>query len=231
MLQPNRLTMRARTLLAVLCVMILRSPVKADVITGLFATGVDDSNAIQAFGAVDSHYTLNGGIAYVQSPQVTGFQSTTWITSPTAQWIGPTPDHSNVSDSVIYNYSTTFVLPSDANLSSVSLSFTLASDNGVAVYVNGHDTSLPQLQSQFLAFTSFGVNGTSSPFFADGTNSLTFRVENGLGEGPNPTGLLITAISGNYTENTSVPEPSSSALFAIGGIFSAIAACRKRMAL
>ncbi len=203
-----------RTLLALAIVPVLTSVAHGELITGLFRTGVDNSGTVQQIGSVDAHYTLNGGIAFVQPPELTNYPATTWVTSPTAQWIGPTPDNEFVSDSILYNYTTSFTLPSDADVSSVRLSITLASDNGVTILVNGIGTGLPVTQSQFLAFTTFSVDAQGSPYYKTGTNTLEFSVENGPGFGPNPTGLLITAISGSYTVT---PEPSTFIVALVGG--------------
>jgi hypothetical protein len=170
----------------------------ADPISGLFPTGVDNTNNLLPFGSTDIHYVLNGSNAIVAAP------NPAWITSPNASWIGPTASgNDNVSDTTIYYYTTTFNLPSDTILDLVSLSVTFAADNSftVQVYVNGQNTGQPLIQNDFTTFTTFTVDGGSSPFFAAGTNTLTFRVENSWTRGPSPSGLLISAISGSFTTN------------------------------
>jgi hypothetical protein len=161
-------------------------------------------------GFVDAHYTLHRGSALVQSPVSSSDPLTNWVTTPVAQWIGPTSDHRNVDDTTLYDYSTRFSLPPDANPATVSLTLTLASDNNVYLFVNGRDTGLPRSQSQFLAFTTFTVDASGSPYFRTGTNTLTFAVENGPGLGPSPTGLLVTSISGTFG---AVPEPPAAVLY------------------
>ena len=53
--------------LLLLCSMVAQAD--AALITGLFNTGVDGSgNELATNGAIDPHYTLNGGNAYVRVP-------------------------------------------------------------------------------------------------------------------------------------------------------------------
>src|SRR5687768_11366988 len=55
-------------------------------IPGLFNTGVDNSGAVLAGGAVDPHYSLTGGTAFVADPAGTGFWAPNTLTS---KWIAP----------------------------------------------------------------------------------------------------------------------------------------------
>jgi hypothetical protein len=157
-----------------LLVILVTASAGATPILGLFPSGVDNTGALLSVGQTDPHYTLNGGAAIVATP------AGPWITSPLAMWICLTSEgYTSVPALPPYNYTTTFVLPSNAVPDSVFLTITRASDDGVTVFVNGNNTQLPGLpQTEFSSLNTFSIAGTSSPFFTIGTNTLTFQVNN-----------------------------------------------------
>jgi hypothetical protein len=166
-----------------------------DSISDLFPTGVDDTGSLLPIGYADQHYRLNGAAAIAATP------AGPWIHSPGARWLCLTANgNSSVPPMPPYNYMTKFVLPTNALPDSVSLTISLASDDGVTVFLNGVNTRLPQVQSEFAALNTFRIEGTTSPFFINGINKLTFQVNNAPtpNSGPSPSGLLVAAISGSF---------------------------------
>ena len=168
---------------------------KAAPIPGLFPTGVNDANNLGPVGAVDVHYTVNGSNAILAAA------NPAWITAANASWLSVSGDgNANVSSAIPYDYATTFKLPANAVLDLAVLHVSLACDDTVEVYLNGHATGLPVAQENLHSqFSNFTVDGGSMPFYVPGTNILTFRVHNLPLAGVNPSGLIVASLSGEYT--------------------------------
>ena len=171
----------------------------------IYNTGVDDSGDFLATGAVDPHYTLTLGDAYVAygatSAEATGQSlpvgwpiSDRYASSSSAQWIAPDADIVALRGTDSYMYTTTFDL-TGFDPSSVEISGMYSVDNySGGIYLNG--VLLPNTSStdifQYTYLTSFDI--TSG--FVNGINTLAFEVDNSpayvTADSPqNPTGLLV----------------------------------------
>ena len=202
-------------LLTVLLVGVTAS-VQAAAIPGLFNTGVDDSGALLAGGAIDPHYELVaspgdafGPSAFAADPIPGGF----WVpNSSSSRWIAPTVNQALGSATTPpgdYLYRLSFDL-TGLDPSSAQISGKWATDNSGQIFIN--DTLTANLSLGFGALTTFAV--TSG--FVAGLNYLDFAVHNlECGGCSNPTGLRVEDIAG--TANVAaIPEPETYALMLAG---------------
>lgn len=177
-------------------------------ITDLYNTGVDDTGTVLSIGSMDTHYSVSGlsSEAFVVSP------STAWITAPTgSRWIGPS--NGGVTGAVgDYIYKLEFDL-TGLDASTASINGSLAHDNPGSVFLNGLDTGISN-PNNFLSLFDFTLNSG----FVSGLNVLEFKVTNIPNGFPrsNPTGLLVSNLSGTASPITSVSEPGTLALFMFG---------------
>jgi len=175
-------------------------------ITGIYNTGVDDSGVALPFGAVDTHYSASGlaSDAFVISPHPA------WVSAPVgSNWIGPS--NGNTTDAVgDFIYTLTFNL-SSFDVTTASISGEWAYDNLGILSLNGIATAFSN-PTQFFSLSSFTLN---SGFLA-GLNTLEFIITNNPGVGINPSGLLVTNLSGDASLSATVPEPSTVLLLALG---------------
>jgi hypothetical protein len=119
-----------------------------------------------------------------------------------SRWIGPAADSYGPAGPWIYR--TTFTVPANAILSTVSVGGDWATDDpGTDIRINGASTG--QTSASFTSLTPFSI----SSGFVFGNNTLDFYITNAGG----PTGLRVDHIVGSYQ----VPEPAAVAL-ACGGI-------------
>jgi hypothetical protein len=187
-------------------------------IAGLYNTGVTDTGA-QAPNGVDSHWTLDGGPAYISGVQGV-FPLGPWLSESddtASRWITPT---ATAADSVdprndgFYQYSETFDLTA-AQAAGASFAGQFAADNGI-LWIKVNETAIlgadngPSLGG-FTGWTAFTANDSS--LFHAGENTVTFDVINFGQETGNPSGLRVEFLSS--TEG-GVPEPATWALM-IGG--------------
>jgi PEP-CTERM motif len=185
---------------------------KADVITGLYSTGVGDSGATTTTDAADLHWTLNGGNAY------TGAVSGTWpigVWLPntlTSQWITPSTNAAQSYDMTsngFYNYSLSFnILPSQNPLTAGFTGQFAVDDRVTAITLNG-TTLFSGSEGSNSAWTDF----SASSGFLSGSNTLTFTVENIGLSGSNPTGLNVDFLTSSVS---AVPEPSTWLMMILG---------------
>jgi len=172
-----------------------------DVVTNLalFATGVDNSNAQLAINVSDPHYTITATTDATRPAPRNAITSTfnpAWVNpGSTSRWLSLDSGTCTTCAVATYDYTTTFSMPASANPATAKITANVASDDQVAVFLNG---------TQVTTGTGFGATqaltiGPNQAAFTAGTNTLTFRVTN---SGGGPTGLLITSISGTASDCT-----------------------------
>lgn len=186
----------------------------------IFNTGVDAfGNAIVGNGVADTHYSLivQPGAATAVTVDPSNYPFPFWIANNSgSRWIGPAADSNGPLGNYVYR--TTFNVPSNAILSTVTVAGDWATDDpGTDIVINGASTG--QLSPSYGALTPFSV--TSG--FVVGTNTLDFYVTNGS-FGNNPTGLRVDHIAGSYQ----IPEPTSVVLLTLGLAFAASSFTRRR---
>ena len=185
---------------------------KADVITGLYSTGVDNSGVATTGVAADLHWTLNGGTAYAST--VNGVWPVgAWVSdTTTSQWITPSTNAGQSFDMTsngFYNYSLSFnILPSQNPLTA-SFTGQFAVDDRVTAITLNSTTLFSGSEGDHNVWTDFGT----SSGFVSGLNTLTFTVENIGFAGSNPTGLNVDFLASNVS---AVPEPSTWLMMILG---------------
>ena len=212
---------RSGTLFLCVCVVAVSSAtsLSAAPLT-IFNTGVDNSsNAWGTGGVPDIHYSLvvQPGSATAQTVTDTSFPFPPWIANNSgSRWIGPAADSNGPTGNYVYR--TTFNVPANAILSSVSISGDWATDDpGTDIKIN--NTSTGQTSPSYSALTPFSINSG----FVLGTNTLDFYVTN-VPQFTNPTGLRVDHISGTYQ----VPEPYAAFLATMAASASTLIRGRRR---
>jgi len=163
----------------------------------------------------------------VVGPNGTFPVGTNWLNNTTtSSWIGPNSvgaadgsglpnpingfSSSNSSPQGYYYYDKSFSLAS-ATGNSLTGGLWATDNNGITIYLNGHDEGNVTSSGGFVSFSSFSINSAD---FVAGTNHLDFVVfnENFTPVHSSPTGLNVEGTI------TSVPEPSTMAIAALGAI-------------
>ena len=179
-------------------------------ITGLFNTG----SGFTA-GQQDTHYQLSksggdgpaiGSFGYESSGS--GFPFGPWLANTsTSQWLTPLANAGQTFDAGsagIYTWHMSFDLTGFV-ASTAAFNGRWATDNSGQIFLNGTQLADPSTGS-----TSWANFSSAGGIFNAGMNSLDFVVINTQQNGGNPTGLRVEF------ENTSVPEPGTLALLALG---------------
>jgi hypothetical protein len=173
------------------------SGLSAQVVPGLFNTGVDDAGQLLNNGAVDPHYTL------VQSsdPSFPGPNALVPLSTDGfwygltvgSRWIAPAADESFAGAPAHpggpYTYRLLIDLSGFDPLSA-HISGSWGADNGGQIKLNGQPTT--NLCNSASSLTSFDLTSGFGP----GVNTIDFVVTNDAGGGANPTGLRVDGIAG-----------------------------------
>jgi hypothetical protein len=172
-----------------LALLLLANNAVAIPIPGLANTGVN------GIGVADSNYTLTSSPSGGTAIGITSIPA--WVDAPTgSNWIGVT--NGNVTDPIgDYVYQLTFDL-TGVSPATFSISGAWATDNNASILLNGVDTGIAKGIIGFTSLSSFSIGSG----FISGINTLEFKVTNISGGGLNPTGLLVTSLTG------SVPAPA-----------------------
>jgi hypothetical protein len=197
-----------------------------------YNTGVDDSNALLAGGAVDSHWSIIsapspfGPSAYVANPIPDIYIDNT----ATAQWIAPQTAQglNDFNTAGIYTYRQTFDL-TGFDASTATLSGLISSDNDIMdILINGVSTGFTtpfEAPNGFDVFHAFAFNSG----FVDGINTFDVIVRNGYPQNlqryHGPTALIVDGIV--TTADRIVPEPSTYAMM-VAALALAVFVARRR---
>ena len=178
----------------------------------LFNTGVAADGTLLPGGAVDPHYDLiTSPIPTLTTAFVSGPIPSTWLPNGSdSKWIGPLLDLTAGYPGGHYVYRTTFDL-TGFDFGTATISGRFATDNAGEISLNGVSTGVT---SPFVGFSSFTQFTLSSGFVA-GLNTLDFRVFEGSNS---PTGLRVEMSGEADIAGSPVPEPTSLALLALGGV-------------
>ncbi|MBX9680286.1 MAG: Ig domain-containing protein [Gemmataceae bacterium] len=153
-----------------------------------YATGVDTSGQSLSYLSSDSHYSIsNAPTGYAGAVKVLtsagAFPVGPWVgDNSTSAWLIPAAadDDGNAAPGD-YDYTTTFQV---TDPSTAFLSGQWAADDHASIFLNGNDTGISI--TGFQNFANFQI----ASGFVTGTNTLTFKVQNG-GSSDNPTGLRV----------------------------------------
>ena len=190
--------------------------VRADSITSLYNTGVDNSHTVLTDGTIgDPHYTLvsvpSDATQIRIRTSVGGFPIGPYLGDDSlSTWIGPNNDSSLDGPFGSYDYRTTFSLVG-LNAATASISGQWATDNnGIDILLNGVSQGFTTPFQDFVFHTFTISNG-----FLAGINTLDFVVNNGSNS-DNPTALRVEMIG----SAAAVPLPTTAwvGLILFGGL-------------
>jgi len=229
-----------RASLSLLAVFGLSVPANADAstIAGLWNTGVDNSGAVLADGALDSHYsfvsltgTAQGSSVYAGVGTPMPIQVPFWLANTaTSRWITPT---ANAYDSYDpnqlgwYQFSLNFDL-TGFDQATASFSARWAVDQGGSVLLNG--LQLAEVGNDPFNLNDFTTFNTWHAFVANngflpGMNVITFSVGNPPQASGNPIGLRVEFID-SFVE----PVPVPGAAWLLGSGLMGLLGLRRRKA-
>jgi hypothetical protein len=214
--------------LAVLAASTASSAIHADdgTITGLFSTGLTNSNTFLAEGSVDSHWTIASSpipgnptqlfVAVTDGYPIPTYWFPNGAGGANAQWLMPTSGSENIHPEGDYVYQTTFTY-SGPDPDSAFIRLRGAADDIVTdIRLNGH--SLGAIAGSYSVQSG---DFLIQDFFQSGLNILEFHVTNIPPSGLNPTGIFV-----EFRDFGTVPEPGTMAL--VGGAAGAIFLFRRR---
>jgi hypothetical protein len=169
-------------------------------ISGLYNTGVNNDGTLATLDTADIHYALvsqpsgSAGTAWVVAP----FPSAWWSGATNANWLSPVPgvpggigysaDVGQYDYRLVFNMVDALGHPLDPTRATITGNW--AADNLVSLLLNGIPVATNDNGFSFLS--SFAV----SSGFCAGTNTLDFLVFNTPPAGANPSGLLVSDLSG-----------------------------------
>ncbi len=183
-------------------------------VTDVYETGVDAAHQQLASSTAgttvnDPHYTVvatndpNRTGSVPRAAVVTGVGGG-WASPGYSRWISLDYAECNTSIGGVpicgnhyYDYSTTFTIPSGADLTTASLVTLLTFDDDLAIYLNGTQVisaTAAATGSPWAYFHYFSI-GPANANFAIGTNTLTYRITN---SGGGITGIDVNRVSVKY---------------------------------
>jgi hypothetical protein len=181
----------------------------AEVVPGLFNTGVGDDRIALPSGSVDPHWTIAsspdpafpGPTAIVLND--VGFPIPPWLANDeVSKWISPQASQGTGNLEGDYIYRTTFSVDG-FNATTVRVTGEWATDNGgLDILVNGVSSG-QRNDGQFVTWTAF----TLTTGFVPGVNTLDFKVNNAP-PGVNPTGFRVRGIRAVAIRATGNQAPS-----------------------
>ncbi len=190
--------MNKTSLLAALLLAAGSLTVRANLLTGLYNTGVDNTGAVTT--GLDSHYTITspGGDVAVIGNIAWGSLGNDGLSQWDSPYLG-SPSGSPDQSAGVYKYQTTFNV--SGPFTSASITGQFATDNELYnIVLNGHLLGIQQLNAVgFASFTSFSITTTAD--FVSGVNTLEFDVNNDSG----PTGFRVE-MTGNAINAPGVPD-------------------------
>lgn len=213
------------------------SAAQGAVLVDLYNTGLDaDGVTLLANGVTDSHYSVvrvSPAVEIKKNITVDGI----WPVEPIgpwfanngiSRWLGVAIGDSDTLDTNpdptvngLYEWTTTFTVPLDADLATLSITGLWGSDNpGLDILLNGGGTG--NTSSGYTSPDAFSIISGVNGVFLPGPNTLTFIVLNLAQVGGNPTGLRVDSMVGTYDAIPpigAVPEASSFLVVGLGGIF------------
>jgi hypothetical protein len=205
-------------LVAAVAVLSCAGAAHADVVPGLFNTGVNASGTPLPGLVADPHYT----IVETGTPAVVYYNGAWQGAGPAAQWISVRPDGLSVPPRT---YRTSFDL-TGFNPDTAMLSGAWATDNYAYIFLNGAYTgvTLPSdAGDNFLIFHGFHIDEG----FVAGLNTLDFYVvDQGEITGLGVRDLALTA----DVQAPGVPEPAAWSLLLMGAAVAGAALRRRRSA-
>lgn len=193
------------------------------VLVDLYDTGVVTNGTPLPDGVNDPHYAVTrtssplAGITDVVADSNTYPLPSPWVPNgPNSKWVGVSTNGTSLDYGIdpttdgTYVWRTTFTVPNDAILASISITGRWATDNpGTNILINGNSTG--NTAGGYNQYYGFAINSG----FITGVNVLEFLVTNLAfnGQGGNPSGLRVDNMVGTFT---AVPE--TTALVTWGGI-------------
>jgi hypothetical protein len=156
---------------------------------------------VLSHGTLDSHYGSTTGYVWTDAWPA---QSGPWTApSSTSAWLRPS-DSANITDLPSHTYTWTQTFQLQGNPKTLNLAGRFGADNNSSIYLNGHLIAGmdPNFEFGYTTWTPFST--TDASYLVNGTNTLTFVVNNLPGNSGNPAGLRVEFSSAS----ASVPEPS-----------------------
>jgi hypothetical protein len=175
--------------LAQFALVLALSSVGSNVFAQIYNTGVDNSNQVSGSpNGTELHWYLNslpnptpGGPALGPSHTVIEAPLGGWITSSTAQWVGPPAGNGNASNTLplgAYVYQTKFTLPKYVDPTSVALTGSFASSDGTPSFLTpftlNHNNASFGPGDNFVFLTTQNSDGHSGVIFDN--LSLTYNL-------------------------------------------------------
>lgn len=181
----------------------------------------------------DDLFKYNGSGAWIVNSVISPDTGSSWLSSPTSNWIGPVQNQVDGTSVAAGTYEYTFSFDSSGYLlNTLVLDGLWAIDGrGLDILINGKSTGTAvtgptsgAIAGAYTEFTSFllGNGSCSGGCFVNGMNTVTFRISNGAWE----SGMAVEM----EVLGSAVPEPGTGLLLSLGLGAGALALRRRRTA-